>query len=186
MTPKSVIRKMGNIVHMPRRRTARNDATTGAAAGTAAAGAAAEPTAKKSRFGWLKWIAIGAGSAIVGYEGLRLWKKVKGDEGGQSTERNPEAAAAMPPNPFANMSLPQVVPLPLPIPQPMYAPPMYPPQAPAAPEPPARNNSYDDDGPDEMDETVILAKAKEIRRRRREESAARAMAAMEAFDSDDD
>lgn len=182
---------MGNIVHMPRRRTQRNQGpgtAGGAAAGTAARGGAAEdaPQCKKKSGFWsiAKWVGIGAASAIVGYEGLKYWKRFRGDAPADKALPEPERNAALPSPPMAmGGGTTTVVPIPIMGPSPMYPPYQpYPPVPAAAPEPapePSRNDEDDED--DELREAIILAKAREIRKRQKER---KAMEAMEGFEDE--
>lgn len=102
------------------------------------------PVKKTSKF-WehVKWLGGGIVLGIAGYEGLKFWKRIRGE----GPERNPDAAAIESPSPSPSMGMggmgmgmgpsvmPQILPIPQPVPYPYPQP--HPPAAPAAAAPAA-------------------------------------------------
>lgn len=98
-----------------------------------------QPVKKTSKF-WehVKWLGGGIVLGIAGYEGLKFWKRLRGE----GPERNPEAAAIESPSPSPSMGMggmgmgmgpsvmPQILPIPQPVPYPYPQP--HPPAPPAA------------------------------------------------------
>lgn len=94
------------------------------------------PATKKKSGIWnaLKWLGGGVVLGIAGYEGLKMWKRLKGENG--DVELNP-GAAALPPaqgqHPGPMSVVPQPMPFPFPMPWPAPAAPQHAPQAVANP-----------------------------------------------------
>ena len=144
---------------------------------------AAPPAAARDRWRFAKGLLAGAIGAVVAFEGLSLWRKLKG---GEKADGEPEEDGARK-NALANPGMPQIAappiipfPMPMPIPMPMPMPMMgmgmgmqgmqgmqqAPPQA----------NPYEED---DDDPEVHRKKRRGARRRRNQ-------AIIEAFESEED